>query len=104
MDPMSRNSLLFVIRLIASLSCRPTPCQRRGRIRTGSKIPTLLKGSFTGKVAFSCKLKLLRIRPIYSVFVYIGVGILYPRIGVIHRYDDTKNQYIICYGHKSVGN
>ena len=28
MAPMSRNSLLFIIRLIASLSCtgRPTPC------------------------------------------------------------------------------
>ena len=42
---MSRNSLLFIIRLIASLSCtgRPTPCRRRGRIRTGIKIPALLK-------------------------------------------------------------
>ena len=72
-------------------------------MRTGSKIPALLKGSFTGKVEFPCKLKLLRIRPTYSVFVYIGVGILYPRIGVIHRYDDTKIQHIICYGHKSIG-
>ena len=37
--------LLFIIRPIASLPCagRPTPCRRRGRMRTGSKIPALLK-------------------------------------------------------------
>ena len=42
---MSRNSLLFIIGLIASLSCtgRPTPCRRRVRMRTGSKIPALLE-------------------------------------------------------------
>ena len=62
-----------------------------------------VRGNFTGKVAFSCKLKLLRIWPIYSVFTYIGVGILYHPIGVIHRYDDTKCQHFICYGHKSIG-
>ena len=40
---------------------------------------------------------------IYSVFTYIGLGILYPPIGVIHGYDDTKCQQFICYGHKSIG-
>ena len=41
MVPISRNSLLFIIHLIASLPCRPTPCRRRGRMRTASKIPAL---------------------------------------------------------------
>ena len=43
MAPISRNSLWFIFHLIASLPCRPTPCRRRGRMRTGSKIPALLK-------------------------------------------------------------
>ena len=34
---------------------------------------------------------------------HIGVGILYPPIGVLHRYDDTTFQQFICYGHKSIG-
>ena len=41
--PISRNSLWFIFHLIASLPCRPTPCRRRGRMRTASKIPALLK-------------------------------------------------------------
>ena len=43
MAPISRNSLWFIFHLIASLPCRPTPCRRRGRMRTASKIPVLLK-------------------------------------------------------------
>ena len=31
------------------------------------------------------------------------MGILYPSIGVIHRYDETKFQHFICYGHKFIG-
>ena len=48
----------------------------------------LFKGSFTGKVAFSGKWTLHRMCPVYSVFTYIGVGILYPTIDVVHSHLD----------------
>ena len=46
----------------------------------------LIIGQFHGKGCFFCKWKLLRIGPTYSVFTYIGVGVLYPSIGLIHWY------------------
>ena len=60
-------------------------------------------GQFHGKGCIFLQVKIAENKAnILSICVYIGVGILYPPIGVIHRYDDTTFQQFICYGHKSI--